>query len=73
MVWTVGNLEMQSIDLMSRQQLLDAIRPYRDGLAADLRERLEEQPLERLRLLLLAARLIHVLRQTRCGAGPQVP
>jgi hypothetical protein len=73
MVWTLGKLEMQSIDLMSRQQLLEAIRPHQDYLAVELRDRLEEQPLEWLRLLLLAARLIHVLRKGRNGAGPRVP
>jgi hypothetical protein len=62
MVSTLGELEMHVIDPMSRQQLLEALRPRRDCLPPDLRERLEEQPTERLRLLLLAARLIHALR-----------
>jgi hypothetical protein len=58
-------LEMRSIDLMSRQQLLDAIRPRLDCLPPDLRERLDDQPDAWLRLLLMAARLIWALRLLR--------
>jgi hypothetical protein len=75
MVSTLGELELQSIDLMSRQQVLDAIGPRQDCLPPDLREHLEEQPTGRLRLLLMAARLIQVLRLTqsadRAGNAPR--
>jgi hypothetical protein len=58
-------LEMRSVDLMSRQQLLDAIRPRLDCLPNDLRERLDDQPDGWLRLLLMAARLVWALRLLR--------
>jgi hypothetical protein len=59
------DLEMRSVDLMTRQQLLDAIRPRLDCLLPDLRDRLEEQPDGWLRLLLMAARITWALRQLR--------
>jgi hypothetical protein len=65
MVSTLSQLELQCIDPMSRQQLLDAIRARLDCLPPDLREGLDEQPTDQLRLLLLAARLTYALRQLR--------
>jgi hypothetical protein len=65
MVSTLGELEMQCIDGMSRQQILEALRSRPDCLPPDLREGLEGLPTDRLGLLLLAARLIYALRQLR--------
>jgi hypothetical protein len=63
MVSELSELEMKCIEPMTREQLLAAIRKREDCLPPDLRERLEEQPMGRLKLLLLAARLIYALRQ----------
>jgi hypothetical protein len=63
MVSELSELEMKCIEPMTRDQLLKAIRQREDCLPPDLRERLDEQPIGRLRLLLLAARLIYALRQ----------
>src|SRR5262249_59058000 len=63
LVSTLGLLEIKCIDPMNREQLLQAIRRRLDCLPPDLGERLEEQPTGRLQLLLLAARLVHVLRE----------
>jgi len=54
---------MKCIEPMTREQLVEAIRRREDNLPPELRERLEEQPIARLQLLLLAARLIYALRQ----------
>jgi hypothetical protein len=59
----VSELELGCIDRMPRQQLIDCVRARGDELPADLLERLEEQSTERLQLLLLAGRLIQVLRR----------
>jgi hypothetical protein len=58
-------LEMLCIELMTRQQLVEAVRERSECLPVDLREQLDEEPTDRLRLLLVAARLIHALRQLR--------
>jgi hypothetical protein len=60
---TLIELEMRCLEGMTREQLVEALRERADCLPADLRERLEEQAPDRLRLLLCAARLIHALRQ----------
>jgi hypothetical protein len=73
MVSQWGELEMRCIDPMDRGQVLEALRRCQDGLPPDLREGLDDQPVARLRLLLLAARLIWALRQLpppRWGEGP---
>ena len=59
------DLEMRYLDAMSRPQLVEAVRERLDCLPVDLREGAEEQPTDRLRLLVFAARLIHALRQLR--------
>ena len=56
-------LELCEIDRMTRQELIAAVRARGDDLPADLLQQLEEQPTHRLQLLLLAGRLIRVLRQ----------
>jgi hypothetical protein len=63
-------LEMHYLAAMTREQLVAALRPLVDCLPVDLRERVEEQETERLRLLLCAARLIHTLRQLQKPQGP---
>jgi hypothetical protein len=65
MISTLGKLELHLIDPLSRQQLLDAVRLQRNCLPADLLVGLEEQGTDQLRLLLLTARLIEVLRELR--------
>jgi hypothetical protein len=65
MISELYDLEMRSVDSMTRQQLLDALRPRLGCLPSDLCERLEEQPDGWLRLLLMAARLNCALRQLR--------
>jgi hypothetical protein len=61
-------LELRHIDHMTRDELLAAIRSKQDCLREDLLECLEEQSTDHLQLLLLAARLIQVLRHApdRC-------
>ena len=62
-------LEMRCLGAMTREQLLKALPRLVDCLPVDLRERVEEQETERLRLLLCAARLIHALRQLQKPQG----
>jgi hypothetical protein len=64
MVSTSFQLELRHIDRMTRQELIAGIRSRQDCLREDLLEGLEEESTEHLQLLLLAARLIHVLRNT---------
>ena len=63
MVSELSDLEMKCIDPMTREQLLAAIRRREECLPPDLREGLDGQPIARLRLLLLTARLVFALRQ----------
>ncbi len=65
MVAAISELELSCIDHLSRQDLLNAVRARAGDLPPDLLGRLEEQPADRLRLLLLAGRLIQVLRHTQ--------
>jgi hypothetical protein len=59
---TLFEMEMLNLDRMSRAELLDAIRQHWDNLPADLRVILEDESTDQLRLLLMAARLLHTLR-----------
>jgi hypothetical protein len=63
MVSIVSELELCCIDRMSRQQLVQAVRARAGELPPDLLDGLEELSIDRLRLLLLAGRLIQVLRR----------
>ena len=65
MVANLFELELQHIEHMSRQGLIEAARFYRTRLAPDLLEGLEEKSTEHLQLLVLAGRLIYVLRRHR--------
>jgi hypothetical protein len=63
MISILSELELCSIDRMSRQELVDALREYAAHLPVDLWGQLEDQPTHRLQLLLLAGRLIRLLRK----------
>jgi hypothetical protein len=67
MISTLSELELSYIDRLGREELLRALRARPADLPADLVERLEEQTTDHLQLLLLAARLIRVLRHVRRG------
>jgi hypothetical protein len=63
MITTLSELELSCIDRLSREQLIAALRNHTEHLPGDLLERLDEHSIDHLRLLLLAGRLIRVLRQ----------
>jgi hypothetical protein len=65
---TVGEIELRCIDQLTRPELIETIRGRQAHLPVDLLERLEEQPSDHLRLLLLAGRLIYVLRRLQSPA-----
>ncbi len=65
MIPLVFQLEMHLIDAMSRSQLQQELRARQDCLPLDCRELLEGQPTDRLRLLVLAVRVIHTVRHLR--------
>jgi hypothetical protein len=75
---TLFAIEMLAIDRMSRADLITAVRAGLDNLPADLRQRLhlDEESTDHLRLILVAARLLHALRlrvgrhRTADSAGP---
>jgi hypothetical protein len=67
MVTILSELELMSIDRMTRPQLVEAIRARAVDLPEDLLEGLEERSSDRLQLLLLAGRLIQVLRHLESG------
>jgi hypothetical protein len=61
----VTDLELSRIDRLNREELITAVRSRADDLPGDLLGGLEEQPTDRLQLLLLAGRLLQVLRHLR--------
>ncbi len=63
MVTGLFELEVQCLNSMTRSQLMEAIGEHWDCLPVDLQERIGEQATDSLRLHVLAARLIHALRQ----------
>jgi hypothetical protein len=63
MIANLFELELQYIDHLSRERLIETVRFYQACLAPDLLEGLEEKSTDHLQLLVLAGRLIHVLRQ----------
>jgi len=63
----VSQLELCCIDRLTRPELVEAIWARAGDLPPDLLGRLEEQSTDQLQLLLLAGRLINVLRQLRPG------
>jgi hypothetical protein len=65
MISLLTELEMRCIDSMPRHQLIEAIRGRWEFLPADLRLRIEEQSIDRLRLILLAVRLMYFLRSSK--------
>ena len=70
MVSMLSQLELCSMDRMTRQELIAAIRARGDIMPTDLLGQLEEQPTRQLQLLLLAGRLIQVLRHVRKETAP---
>jgi hypothetical protein len=64
-VSTLSELELSLIERLSREDLIQAIRGRAGDLPGDLLTRLEEQPTDDLQMLLLAGRLIQVLRHLR--------
>jgi hypothetical protein len=65
MVRAISELELSCLDHLPRQDLLNAVRARAGDLPPDLLRRLEEQPVDCLRPLLLAGRLIQVLRHAQ--------
>lgn len=59
---TLFEMEMLNIDRMSRPKLIEAVQDRWDSLPADLRVDLENESTDHLRLLLVAGRLLHMLR-----------
>jgi hypothetical protein len=68
MVLTLAKLELHDIERLSRLQLIDAVLLSRDHIPDDLIARAEQLSIDHLRLLLLAARLICVLRHLQTPA-----
>ncbi|HEV3444659.1 MAG TPA: hypothetical protein VG099_08460 [Gemmataceae bacterium] len=63
---TLIELEMLVLEEMSREQLIAALLEERDCLSLEFtREWLAEQSTDGLRLFMLAAKLVRVLRQNR--------
>lgn len=67
-----SELEGFGIDRLCRRELTDAIRDHDIHLPFDLRQPLDEQPVENLRMLLLTARLLHLLRRMWQPSGAAV-
>jgi hypothetical protein len=64
MLATLLKLELSILDDLSRDQLIRSLLQYRDALSLDFTPSwLEGHSTECLRLLLLAAKLLRVLRQ----------
>ena len=55
-------LELTCIDRMTRPQLIQAAQEHWDCLPASLQVRVEDEPTDHLRLLVVAGRLLHALR-----------
>ena len=68
-VWS--ELESLCIDRLSHVELTAAVASHREHLPSDLRAGLDELSMEQLRMILLTARLLHLLRNMRekTGAG----
>ena len=65
MVLMLSQLELCSIDRMTPPELIDAVRTPTHALPLDLLGQLDEQSHSSLQLVLLAGRLIRVLRHQR--------
>jgi hypothetical protein len=70
-MFSIFELELCAIERMTAQELILAVRDSAKDLPVDLLGQLEEQSTNYLRLLLLAGRLIRVLRhlQSRGAVG----
>lgn len=60
-----SELESLCIDRLSHEELTAAIESHCEHLPPDLCERLDELPTDQLRMTLLTARLLHLLRNLR--------
>ena len=71
MVSILSELELCAIERMTPQELIQAVRDRAKDLPVDLLGQLEEQSTHYLQMLLLAGRLIRVLRhlQSRSELG----
>jgi hypothetical protein len=69
MISILSEVELCSIERMARQELIQAIRARMNDLPVDLLGQLEDQSTDHLQLLLLAGRLIQVLRRRRHLGG----
>jgi hypothetical protein len=67
MVAILTKVELAYIDRMTKPQLIQAIQARAADLPVDLLDRLDEQSIQRLQLMLLAGRLIQVLRHVPDG------
>jgi hypothetical protein len=65
MLTNLTELELSCIDRLNREELLNAVRARAGDLPGDLLVDLDELPTDRLQLVLLAGRLIQVLRHLR--------
>jgi hypothetical protein len=64
LISTLTELELRQLDSMSREQLISRLLEFKDNTPVEFcQELLEQQGTDRLRLLLLAVKLIRVLRQ----------
>jgi hypothetical protein len=68
---TLIELEMLVLEDMSREQMIAALVQYRDCLRLEFtREWLERQSLDGLRLFMLAAKLLRVVRDKQNRGSP---
>jgi hypothetical protein len=70
MISALTELELRLLDRMDREQLIAALGRARHWLLVEISDEwLSEQSTERLRILLLAAKLLRVLRQRETMNG----
>jgi hypothetical protein len=70
MVSILSELELCAIERMTSQELVQAVRDRAKDLPVDLTDQLEQQSTHYLQLLLLAGRLIRVLRHLQSRGEP---
>ena len=74
MISRMGKVEIRQIDSLRRAQLIDILLAFKECPQITFSKSwLEEQPTDKLRLLLLAARLYRALKATatRATASPE--
>jgi hypothetical protein len=71
MISRMGKVEIRQIDSLRRAQLIDILLAFKECPQISFSQPwLEEQPTDKLRLLLLAARLYRALKATAARATP---